>query len=149
MRRTIGVSAVAVLGLLPLATACGDGGGLTKKEFIAKGDAICKRLSTESGKVKQPTAAAGIDEYLGKVLTIADDARSDLSALDPPKDGDAVKDALLTSLDSTIAQARKAKAAAAEGDLDAVQKALDDAGAAAVQGDKAAKSYGFQECSDS
>jgi hypothetical protein len=149
LRRTMGLAAVAALAALPIATACSGDAGLTKKEFIAKGDAVCKRLAGQSGKVEEPTDAAGIDEYLGKVLKIADDARDAFAELDPPKDGDAVKQALLASLDSTIAQARKARTAAAKKDLDAVQKALDAAGKAAVKGDKAAKAYGFRECSNS
>lgn len=148
MRRTLGWMMVAVLGGLPVATACGSDSGLSKKEFIARGDAICKRLSDRSDKVAEPTDEKGIDDYLGKVLDLADQARADLAELDPPKDGESVQDALLASLDGTIDKARDAQAAAAKGDMDAVQKALEDAGKAAVKADKAARSYGFNECAD-
>jgi hypothetical protein len=145
MRRALVAVALVVL----VAAGCSSDDGLTKSQFVAKGDAICKRLADESGKVAQPADEAGIDEYLVKVLRIADEARADFAALDPPKDGEAVQRAVLTSLDGTIAQARKAKAAAAENDLAGVQKALQDASAVAAKGNKAATGYGFQECSNS
>jgi hypothetical protein len=146
MRRAMGCAAVAVLAMVPV--ACGNDSGLTKKDFIAKGDAICKRLTAESSKVKEPTSQAGIDDYLDQVLNLADRAKVDLAKLDPPADGQKVKDALLSSLNDTIAKARQAKTAATKGDMEAVQQRLEEAGKAALRADKQAKAYGFTDCAD-
>jgi hypothetical protein len=139
-------AAVAVLAVVPL--ACGTS-GLSKTAFITKGDAICQRLTAETSKVTEPTSQQGIADYLDQVLTLADRAKADMAKLNPPADGQKVKDALLSSLDDTIAKARQARAAAAKGDMQAVQRLLGEAGKSAVRADKQAKAYGFTDCAAS
>ncbi|MCU1375995.1 MAG: hypothetical protein JWO68_3281 [Actinomycetia bacterium] len=136
---------VAALAAVPL--ACGS--GLTKTEFINRGDAICKRLTDESRKVTQPTSAKDIEAYLAKVLALTETARADLAKLHPPKDGDKVHAALVAAMADTIGTARRAKAAAGAGDMQAVQQLLGEAGMAAIQASKPAKSYGFTDCAAS
>jgi peptidoglycan hydrolase CwlO-like protein len=140
-------AAVAVLAVVPL--ACGNGDGLTKTTFITQGDAICQRLTEESGKIKEPTSQEGIAGYLDQVIALADRAKADMAKLNPPADGQPVKDALLSSLDDTTAKARQALTAAQQGDMQAVQDRLAEASTAAVRADKQAKAYGFADCAAS
>jgi hypothetical protein len=147
MRRAMRRAAAVVLVVVPL--ACGNLGGLTKSAFITQGDAVCRRLTAESNKIGEPTTQAGIADYLDQVLALAERARTDMAKLDPPADGQRVKDALLSSLDDTIAKGRQARTAAARGDMQAVQDRLAEASTAALRANKQAKAYGFSDCAAS
>jgi len=137
----------ALLVLLAGLVACsGGGGGLTRAQFIRKGDAICARFLEAGADLDRPTSAGDLEPYLADVLRLADDARTDLAALDPPADGAKAKQALLEALDASMDRARDARDALGRHDLAAVQSAFQDAARGVVRANGTAKAYGFRDC---
>ena len=81
----------AVLATLVLAAAagCGDGDGdaLSKSEFIAKADAICKK--TEPPKQQVLNTAAQAKAFAQAQVDYREPIQAELSKLDPPDDAKA------------------------------------------------------------
>jgi hypothetical protein len=83
------VRAIAVVGALAvLAAGCGGGGGerLSRDDYVAKADAICREVTKKRQTLPIPTSIAGIPRYVDRALPLLDNARSDLRALRPPPD---------------------------------------------------------------
>ena len=76
--------AAAPLLLLLLVTACG--GGLSKSELVAKGDAICKRVNTRMAKEPDPKTTADLQRLAKRTVELSDPAIDDMEALEPPSE---------------------------------------------------------------
>ncbi|MCU1483367.1 MAG: hypothetical protein JWN67_113 [Actinomycetia bacterium] len=139
MRRAV------LLVLLAGLVACSGGDGLTRAQFIRKGDAICQRFAT-GGSVLDVGGSDDVDAALVRVIRLAREARSDFAALDPPADGERAKRAILAFIDRSITQATRARAAVAKGDVATARQALVATAIPALTAQKAAEDYGFQEC---
>lgn len=144
MRRLGALVTIALLSAPIL--ACGDDGGLTKEEFISQGDRICARLAEESNALETPEDLPGAADFLGEAIPLAEAARNRLDDLDPPDDGDDVKEALLAGIDGAISGAEEAREAAESGDQEAFEAALAEAEEAGDSADEEAQEYGFEEC---
>ena len=133
----------AVAAVLLVAVACSGGDGLTKQQFIRRGDAICARVARAGRMLDGADPAAAVD----RVVSQTSKARAAFATLDPPEDGRSVKRAILSYLDDAVVEGRKARAALDRQDTAAAQRAIPAAGVSALAATKAAEDYGFQECS--
>src|SRR3712207_6770632 len=71
------------VGLLALAAGCG-GGGLSKSELVAKGDAICTRVNEQIRKEPAPKSTEDLERLARRTVEISRPAIEDMEALEPP-----------------------------------------------------------------
>jgi len=135
--------AAAVLLLLCL-TACG--GGLSKSELVAKGDAICKRINTRMAKQPDPKSAKDLQRLANKTVALSDPAIDDMEELEPPSELEADFDRFVASLKRQRDLTRKIGEAAGEGDTAELQKVGADAQKAQKEYRRLSGRIGFKEC---
>jgi hypothetical protein len=135
-------AAVAVL-IVPLA-ACG--GGLSKSELVAKGDAICKKVNTQIAKQPEPTDAADLEKLAKKTVEISDPAIKDMEALEPPDElADEFK-RFVALLKQQRDLTKQIGDAAAKGDTVKIQQVGTDAQKAQTEYQTLSDKIGFKEC---
>ena len=137
-------AALAVLPLVAL-TGCG-GGGLSKKELVAKGDAICKRVNTRMAKEPDPKTAADLERLAKRTVAISDPAIKDMEALEPPSELESDFENFLASLKRQRNRTKKIGEAAAEGDTAKVQQIGADAQSAQQEYRRITGKIGFKQC---
>jgi hypothetical protein len=135
--------AVAALIVLPLA-ACG--GGLSKSELVAKGDAICKRVNSAIAKEPDPKTAADLEKLANKTVEISDPAIDDMEALEAPDELEKDFDAFVASLKKQRDLTKDIGKAAGAGDTAKIQKAGADAQKAQTEYRRLSDKIGFKEC---
>jgi hypothetical protein len=131
-------------------TACG-GHTATKRDVIARANAICvnaldgvRAVPPPTGGTNSPAALAG---YLKKVVPIVSKEAADTRALPRPAQDKAILDRYVRAVSATAAQYRTLAAAAQRGDAGAVAQGL-----AALRTSPApalAAQYGLARCSAS
>ena len=127
--------------------ACGGSGdALSKEEFIAEGDAICRSFEEEGRALSTPASVEEVPAYLDEAIALARSTREDFAELDPPDDGEDVRDGFTSALDAGIASLEEAKAAAEAGEQEGVVASLQEAGQAITQANARARQYGFEHC---
>lgn len=143
----ITVTAAMVLG------ACGGGERLSKAEYIAKGDALCKKsddaidpkfdaIFADFPNVDMAKAKAEFP----KITAAFDDFRADFEDLEGPEADEKQIDALHADLVKLDGVLDKAGAAAQKGDEEAFKKTLFDAFPLFDETDERARAYGFKVC---
>ena len=140
-----------VLPLLLLATACGGGGDGGKAAYVADAEAVCKKANVAQAATTLPAAPAAIPAYVRRVVTIADEASTGLTALTPPKaDAAELEEKFLGPLREQVglgeAYATKVEQTAAKGDQTAVLALLGSAPLETRADLAFLESYGFVEC---
>ncbi len=135
--------AAAALLLLVIA-ACG--GGLSKGELVAKGDAICARVNKQVAKEPDPKTAEDLERLANRTVEISDPAIKDMEALEPPGELESDFDKFVASLKRQRDLTKKIGAAAAEGDTAEVQKIGAQAQKAQDEYRRLTGKIGFKEC---
>ena len=136
-------AAVAALLIMPLA-ACG--GGLSKSELVAKGDAICKRVNTAVAKEPDPKSAADLEKLAQKTVEISDPAIEDMDALEPPSELEEDFDKFVASLREQRDLTEQIGKAAGDGDTAKIQEIGTKAQKAQAEYQELADKIGFKEC---
>ena len=135
-------AAVAVL----LLVVAGCGGGLSRDELVAKGDAICKRVNTRMAKEPDPQSAADLERLAKRTVQISDPAIHDMKALDPPSELEADFKKFVASLKRQRDLTKEIGDAAAAGDTAKIQKVGADAQKAEQEYRRLTGKIGFNEC---
>ncbi len=135
-------AAVALLLLL----VAGCGGGLSKDELVAKGDAICKRVNTRMAKEPDPKSAADLQRLAKRTVAISDPAIKDMEALEPPSELESDFENFLASLKRQRNLTQKIGEAAAEGDTAKIQQIGADAQSAQEEYRRLTGKIGFKQC---
>jgi hypothetical protein len=135
--------AAAALVLLLVA---GCGGGLSKQELVAKGDAICKRINARMAKEPDPKTAEDLQRLANRTVELSDPAIKDMEELDPPSELKADFERFVASLKRQRDLTRKIGAAAGKGDTAEVQKIGADAQKAQDEYRRLTGRIGFKEC---
>jgi hypothetical protein len=135
----------AVALLLLLVAGCG-GGGLSKEELVAKGDAICKRVNTRMAKEPDPKSAADLQRLAKRTVEISDPAIKDMEKLEPPSELESDFENFLASLKRQRNLTRKIGEAAGEGDTAKVQQIGADAQSAQEEYRRLTGKIGFKQC---
>ena len=135
-------AAVAVLLLL----VAGCGGGLSRDELVAKGDAICKRVNTRMAKEPDPQSAADLERLAKRTVQISDPAIADMKALDPPGALESDFKKFVASLKKQRDLTKKIGDAAGKDDTAKVQEVGTRAQKAQDEYRRLTGEIGFKEC---
>ena len=141
------VGVLALLVTLPLLTGCGR---LNKKDFIKKGDAICRQTNATAAKTPIPskTDIRATADYLrsNSKLLIAQADR--LDALKPPKqDEPRLRDVFNRERDA-LNLLQTAANQYQLGDPETAQATANNAGSALIVVRQDLQGYGFQDCAN-
>ena len=135
----------AAAALLPLLIAA-CGGGLSKGELVAKGDAICARINKQIAKEPDPKTARDLERLANRTVELSDPAIKDMEALEPPSELESDFDKFVASLKRQRDLTKKIGAAAAGGDTAEVQKIGAQAQKAQDEYRRLTGKIGFKEC---
>ena len=145
MRRVL---VFAVLALATILAGCGGGGGddrLSKEEFIAEADAICKQANEQIDALGEPTLE-NIDEYLADAEAISREQLGQLRALKPPAADEATLNGAYDLIEQQIALAADGVEALKSGDQAAFEQVNAQITTIEAEADQIARDYGLQEC---
>ena len=134
----------AVAPLLLVVAGCG--GGLSKDEFVAKGDAICKRVNARIAKQPDPQSASDLKGLAQRTSKIYDPAIDDMEALDPPSELESDFKKFVASLKRQRDLTEQIGDAAGAGDTAKIQKAGADAQKVQQDYRRLTGKIGFKEC---
>jgi chromosome segregation ATPase len=154
------VSAAIGIALLAFLVGCGGGsdtsstrtGGdeeLTKSEIVARGDAICKDANDEFAQLQQnpPTTQEETATFTQNLISLQEDERDMLRALDAPASVEPALDRYLAALEQNIATLKQGLEAVRNDDVsgyaDAQAKTVKDQ----LKRLQLARAVGFKECS--
>lgn len=141
-----------IVGALALA-GCGGGdddGGerLSKAEFVAQADAICRRYEARLDTLGQPTNTTELRSFADKALPIAKDGREELGELTPPEELEETYDAWLEQGDEAIEIVERLRDAAGENDQAEIQRIAADAQRTDAEANRLAGELGFEQCGE-
>jgi hypothetical protein len=141
-------AALAVLVASALAASCGGGGGdpLTKEEYIAEADAICKDANEQIDALGEPQSAEDIAEFAEQAVAIGEEQLAKLRALRPPEADEATLNGAYELIEQQLDLARQLGPAAEEGDLARIQELVAEGQRINDEADQIAADYGLEEC---
>jgi hypothetical protein len=140
------------VGAALLSGACGDdepdGPRLSRSEFIAKGDELCRDMKARTRELSErdPKTYGDIQEIADKSLVEQDRTRKKLLELRPPAELEKPFDAYLDSLQDLVDSRMRISDAAQRGDED-VEARTQDSFAVEDDAMRQAGELGFRECS--
>lgn len=146
---------VALLFALVLAivvAGCGGGGGggdrLSKDEYVAQADAICKEVEQKGDAIEEPTSLEDVGRFVDEALPVFDDGLDRLRELRPPAElQDAVDDWLATG-NETRDLLEELKDVAGDGDAAKVQELGGKGEDLDKKSDDLARQIGLEECAN-
>jgi hypothetical protein len=134
----------AVAVLLLLVTGCG--GGLSKSELVAKGDAICKRINTRMAKEPDPKTTQDLQRLANRTVELSDPAIADMEKLEPPSDLESDFKKFVTSLKRQRDLTKQIGGAAGKDDTAKIQEIGAEAQKAQDEYRRLTGKIGFKEC---
>jgi hypothetical protein len=151
----VAVGALALLGVIVAVAALldlgpfGGGGELSKADFIARGDAICKDAHDQFAQLQQspPTNAAEAVALTQRLIEISDNELNQIRDLDAPAEVQPAIDRYLRAREQGIEILKKGLTAAQKGNARAYAAAQAKITAGQVHRLKLALAVGFSECS--
>jgi hypothetical protein len=143
----------ALLLVAAAATLAGCGGsggdeeeGMTKAEWIAKADAICKESFAAAERIPQPRSPEQFDEYLAEVLAISRRFDPKFAALEAPEgDEQTVQNLVRLNEEGTLLLRNLLDAVRAQ-NVAKVERIVQQGTANAREFGAAARAYGAKEC---
>lgn len=140
---------VAVAALLDLGPFGGGGGELSKPEFIAKGDGICKDAHEQFAQLQQspPSSAPEAVALTQRLIGISENELNQIRDLDAPPEVQPALDRYLRAREQGIGILRQGLEAAQNEDARAYAAAQAKITAGQVHRLKLAQAVGFSECS--
>jgi hypothetical protein len=145
MKRAAGLAAVLAL----LGAACGggdDGDRLSEEEFRTQANAICEEYDAKIAEIGSPESPEDIPEFVEQGIPVIEEGLAELRALNPPAELEEDYNAMLDETEKAIPAARDLSEAAAEGDAEAVQEAIEQGQRADEASDRFATELGLDAC---
>src|SRR5215210_2253595 len=134
------------VALLVPALVAGCGGGLSKSELVAKGDAICARVNKQIAKEPDPENAADLERLAKRTTEISGPAIKDMEGLEPPSELEDDFDKFVASLKRQRDLTEEIGEAAGDGDTAKVQRIGADAQKAQAEYTRVSAKIGFEQC---
>lgn len=142
-------------GTQPTTSGSPTAPAMSKEQFVAAANDVCKGVNTQAESITEPKTAADYAAATEQLLGIIDDAQRDLRALRPPADAQADWSKFLAGNDEQAGMLREAlpkiqeagrkdDKEAAEREFLAVFMKFEEAGEDTAEW---AKTYGLTECS--
>ncbi len=138
-----------------LLTACGGGsadvGSISKADYLAQAEVICKKANTEQDALTTPTSIDALAPYVSRIVAIADEATTSLQKLEVPKaDAAELQQKVLTPLQGQLsaghAYADEVTKASKAGDNTGLVTLLSNPPTKTTADLPWMKDYGFDEC---
>ena len=120
---------------LGVAGCGGSSSGLSKSDYVAKADAICKASQAEVAKLTDPATPADLGPWLTTVLKLKTQEFKDLKALEAPSADKAKLASMLDLASKQVPALAKALAAATAGDANGAVAAIQDPAVKTTQDD--------------
>jgi hypothetical protein len=142
-------SRTAVLGLFVFAFAaasCGGGSRLSKPEFDAKADAICKKYTGKINSVPAPKSINDVPAYVGKVKPLIERGVDEIAALKPPRELQSTYDTWLSTQRVALNQADELRRAAQKNDFPGVNRVIKLLDERNKRGNELAAQLGARTC---
>jgi hypothetical protein len=133
------------------AAACGGGGGgdrLSKEEYIAQADAICKEANQKIDALGEPTLE-NFDQYIADAEKIARDQLAKLRSLSPPAEDETTLSHAYDLIEQQIDLALEGSEALKNQDQTKFQQVSSEIDKLNAEADQIAQDYGLQECGTS
>ena len=148
MRRWIGIAIALAVALAAAGCGAGDGGGdrLTKEEYIAQADAICKQANEEIDALGEPATLEEIVTLAASAIEIQEESLAELRALKPPEEDEATLNEAYDLVEQQVEVGKQVKAAAEAGDMETIQTLIAENDPLDEQADQIALDYGLTEC---
>ncbi len=141
---------LVVFSVLLLA-GCGGGGGgsqrLSRDEYAAKADVICRKYNKLTSAVGSPKGLAGLAKAFDQALPLLGNAITDLRKLKPPQSEQKTVDEWLAQSEVLKHDLQEIRDQARAKNLKGVQDAYARASANDKQGNKLAAKLGMKVCS--
>jgi hypothetical protein len=130
---------------------CVDGGPLSHQAFVDRANEICRETSAQAGQVRPPEGTSTGDpqawlDPLDRVIGLYEDALVRLRQLRPPEDDRPGVERALAEIEVVVSALRRARAAAADGDLEAMQASVAEAGRLIERSGAFFRTYGALDC---
>lgn len=140
---------LALVGTLAVAVAgCGGDDRLTREELIEEADATCAEYDQRIEELEEPESLSDIEGYLEEVRPIVEEGTDQLAELDPPEELQDEYDAWIDATRANVDRFDELEEAAASGDEQQIQEALESAGTGGDEAARLADELGFEECGD-
>ena len=146
MRRLLLATTLALVAVV--ASGCGEK-ALSKGEFIAKADAICKKYDRKLEALPDPKSIKDIGGLADKAIPIVDNGINELDDLKPPDDLKDQVDHWLDLNKQNLDDFKKLRDAAKDGDAAKTQTLASQISDHEQQTDAAARKIGLKECGSS
>lgn len=140
---------LALVGALAVAVAgCGGDDRLTREELIEEADSTCAEYDQRIEELEEPQSLSDIEGYLEEVRPIVEEGTDQLAELDPPEELQDEYDAWIDATRANVDRFDELEEAAASGDEQQIQEALESAGTGGDEAARLADELGFEECGD-
>ena len=142
----------AVAALLVIALIAGglallfSGGGVSKDDFIAKADAICRETGEQTSALDAPTDLTSTGEFFSTVTPILLKETSDIKALETPEEDVETLNDWIATQEELADIFQEATDAANSGDQEGFDAAFTEANAVQAESSSLATQYGFRIC---
>jgi hypothetical protein len=138
---------VAAAFLAGCGGSSGDGDdSLTKEEWIAEADALCKQSLAEVNAIPEPITEDDFDEYLTDVLAAARRFDPEFAALEPPEGDEETVRKLVALNEEKTRLFEELVAAVRAQDAAKVQRIVNEGTTKTNEFAAAARAYGSEEC---
>ena len=148
MTRLAAIALLAAAGALAGGCAGGNDGRLSEAEFREQANAICVEYDQRIEDLGEPGSLEEVPEFVNEAIPIIEEGLAELRELEPPEELEADYDRMLDETERSVGVAERLRDAAAEGDQQAVQDALEEGTAADSESDRIARDLGLEECAD-
>lgn len=144
------IGRLAVLcGAAALAAGCGGGGGsLSREELATQADAICAKSEEELDQLAEPQSIEDVEQLAEEAKPIVQDGVDKLDELQPPEDLEDEYDRWIELNRENIDVIDELRDAAAEGDQERVQQAVQGASEKEEEADRLAGEIGLDQCAN-
>ena len=143
----------AVVGLIAAAAVAGCGGSSSSTsssaDFVAQGNAICKKSNAQIAALPQPKSNAELTTYLNQASPIIQSALDQVNGLTPPGDKQKAFDTWVGTITNEADLVAEAQSAAADGNSSQAISLLNKQGTLSKQGNAQAAALGLTQCAKS
>jgi hypothetical protein len=144
MRTTIVICVVATL--VVIAAGCGGNDRLTRDEYVAAADAICRDAEQRNMNLGEPGSLEEMVEFLEKSKALSEEEFAKLEALVPPEADEAQVQRARELNRLLIDMMGDLKSALEADERDRSQEILDEANRLTLEADAIAADLGLQDC---